>query len=170
GLVLPFARRVLPVRCGRRGCGGRARTRDAQRDHRPHLGHRCACARARALGGCDGPMGCDVQRCRRRARRCPRRDTRGSLHGDRRRGAAAPPRSSGEPMNGRAVAPLYVALAAFALALATPPGDPDTYWHLASGKWMVDHGALLRTDVFSSTVNGQPYSVGEWLGEIVLYL
>ena len=73
-------------------------------------------------------------------------------------------------MNGRALAPLYVALAAFALALATPPGDPDTYWHLASGKWMVDHGALLRTDVFSSTVNGQPYSVGEWLGEIVLYL
>ena len=73
-------------------------------------------------------------------------------------------------MNGRALAPLYVALAAFALALATPPGDPDTYWHLASGKWMVDHGALLRTDVFSSTVNGQPYSVGEWLGEIVLYV
>jgi hypothetical protein len=73
-------------------------------------------------------------------------------------------------VNGRALAPLYVALAAFALALATPPGDPDTYWHLASGKWMVDHGALLRTDVFSSTVNGQPYSVGEWLGEIVLYL
>ena len=73
-------------------------------------------------------------------------------------------------VDGRALAPLYVALAAFALALATPPGDPDTYWHLASGKWMVDHGALLRTDVFSSTVNGQPYSVGEWLGEIVLYL
>ena len=57
-------------------------------------------------------------------------------------------------LDGRALAPLYVALAAFALALATPPGDPDTYWHLASGKWMLDHGALLRADVFSSTVNG----------------
>ena len=73
-------------------------------------------------------------------------------------------------LDGRALAPLYVALAAFALALATPPGDPDTYWHLASGKWMLDHGALLRADVFSSTVNGQPYSVGEWFGEIVLYV
>ena len=73
-------------------------------------------------------------------------------------------------LDGRSLAPLYVALAAFALALATPPGDPDTYWHLASGKWMVDHGQLLRADVFSSTVNGQPYSVGEWLGQIVLYL
>ena len=28
-------------------------------------------------------------------------------------------------LNGRSVAPLYVALAAFALALATPPGDPE---------------------------------------------
>ena len=73
-------------------------------------------------------------------------------------------------LSGRRVAPLYVALAAFSLALATPPGDPDTYWHLASGKWMLEHGALLRADVFSSTMNGQPYSVGEWLGQIVLYL
>lgn len=73
-------------------------------------------------------------------------------------------------VNGRSLAPLFVALAAFSLALVTPPGDPDTYWHLASGKWMVDHGALLRADVFSSTVSGQPYSVGEWLGQIILYL
>ncbi len=73
-------------------------------------------------------------------------------------------------LNGRSLAPLFVALAAFALAVATPPGDPDTYWHLASGKWMLEHGELLRADVFSSTVTGQPYSVGEWLGQIVLYV
>jgi hypothetical protein len=73
-------------------------------------------------------------------------------------------------LNGRRLAPLFVALAAFALAVVTSPGDPDTYWHLASGKWMLDHGQLLRTDVFSSTVSGQPYSVGEWLGQIVLYV
>jgi len=76
----------------------------------------------------------------------------------------------GHPVNARRLAPLLIAGAAFALALATPPGDPDTYWHLASGKWMVEHGQLLRTDVFSSTVAGREYSVGEWLGEIVLYL
>jgi len=73
-------------------------------------------------------------------------------------------------LDGRKLAPLFVALAAFALALATPPSDPDMYWHLASGKWMLEHGALLRADVFSSTVSGQPYSVGEWLGQIVLYV
>ncbi len=67
------------------------------------------------------------------------------------------------------LAPLYVAAAAFAIAVSLPGGDPDTYWHLASGKWMVEHGQLLRTDVFSSTVNGAPYSVGEWLGELAIY-
>jgi hypothetical protein len=67
------------------------------------------------------------------------------------------------------LAPLYVAAAAFAIAVAIPGGDPDTYWHLASGKWMVEHGQLLRADVFSSTMNGAPYSVGEWLGELAIY-
>ena len=67
------------------------------------------------------------------------------------------------------LAPLYVAAAAFAIAVSLPAGDPDTYWHLASAKWMVEHGQLLRADVFSSTVNGAPYSVGEWLGQIAIY-
>lgn len=61
-----------------------------------------------------------------------------------------------------------VAAAGFTLAVGLPSGDPDTYWHLASGQWMIDHRAILRTDIFSSTVPGQAYSVGEWLGEIAL--
>jgi hypothetical protein len=67
------------------------------------------------------------------------------------------------------LAPLYVAAASFAIAVSLPGGDPDTYWHLASGKWMVEHGQLLRADVFSNTVSGAPYSVGEWLGELGIY-
>jgi hypothetical protein len=65
--------------------------------------------------------------------------------------------------------PLFIAASAFAIAVSLPGGDPDTYWHLASAKWMIDHGQLLRADVFSSTVNGAPYSVGEWLGELAIY-
>jgi hypothetical protein len=72
-------------------------------------------------------------------------------------------------MTASRLAPLYVAAAAFAIAVSLPGGDPDTYWHLASGKWMVEHAQLLRADVFSSTVNGAPYSVGEWLGELGIY-
>ena len=66
--------------------------------------------------------------------------------------------------------PIGVAAAGFTLAVGLPTGDPDTYWHLASGQWMLDHHALLKNDVFSSTVPGQPYSVGEWLGEVGLAL
>ena len=68
----------------------------------------------------------------------------------------------------RNVFPIGLAAAAFSLAVGLPASDPDTYWHLASGRWMIDHRAILRTDIFSSTVPGQPYSVGEWLGEVVL--
>jgi len=66
--------------------------------------------------------------------------------------------------------PIGLAAAGFTLAVGFATGDPDTYWHLASGQWMLDHREILRTDIFSSTVTGQPYSVGEWLGEIVLTL
>ncbi len=63
-----------------------------------------------------------------------------------------------------------MAACAFILAVGLPSADPDTYWHLASGRWMVEHHAILDRDLFSSTAPGQPYSVGEWLGEVVLYL
>jgi len=63
--------------------------------------------------------------------------------------------------------PLCAAAGAFAIAATVPLVDPDMYWHLASGQWMLDHHEILRSDVFSSTVAGQPYSVGEWLGELV---
>lgn len=70
----------------------------------------------------------------------------------------------------RNAAPLGVAAGAYALAVGLPSRDPDLYWHLASGRWMLDHAALLRHDVFSYTIAGQPYSVGEWLGQVVLTL
>lgn len=68
----------------------------------------------------------------------------------------------------REAAPLGVAAATYALAVGLPAGDPDTYWHLASGRWMLEHAQLLREDIFTSTIRGQPYSVGEWLGQVVL--
>jgi hypothetical protein len=70
----------------------------------------------------------------------------------------------------RNAAPLGVAAATYALAVGLPAADPDMYWHLASGRWMIEHGALLREDIFSSTIRGQTYSVGEWLGQVGLAL
>ena len=69
----------------------------------------------------------------------------------------------------RSAFPLGLAAVTFALAVPLQPGDPDAYWHLASARWMVEHGQILRSDVFTSTVAGTPYNVGEWLGELVMY-
>lgn len=65
--------------------------------------------------------------------------------------------------------PLAVAAATFTLAVGMPAGDPDMWWNLASGRWMVEHGDGLRVDVFSSTATGEPYALGQWLGEVLLY-
>ena len=72
-------------------------------------------------------------------------------------------------VSARRVLPAVVAIAAFALAIVRPSADPDMFWHLASGRWMVEHRDILRIDEFSSTVAGREYSVGEWLGQVVLY-
>ena len=47
--------------------------------------------------------------------------------------------------------------------------DPDTYWHLAVGQWIVDHRAFPHADPFSLTMVGTPWIPNEWLSEI-LYL
>lgn len=64
----------------------------------------------------------------------------------------------------------FFAVAAMSLAASEPAKDPDLFWHLASGGWMLDHGRLLDRDVFSSTREGAPYAVGQWLGQLVLAL
>jgi hypothetical protein len=46
--------------------------------------------------------------------------------------------------------------------------DPDTYWHISTGKWMLAEGAFPRHDIFSHTAAGQPWVNMEWLAQIVL--
>ena len=62
--------------------------------------------------------------------------------------------------------PLAVAGAVFIIAVGLPSTDSDTYWQLAMGRWMLDHHAFLRQDIFSSTVAGMHFGVGEWLGQL----
>src|SRR2546430_13817824 len=63
--------------------------------------------------------------------------------------------------------PIAFASAVFIAAVGLPSTDSDTYWQLASGRWMLDHGELLRRDVFSATITGAPLGIGEWLGQLV---
>ena len=51
----------------------------------------------------------------------------------------------------------------------TALSDPDTLWHIAAGRWMVEHRALPMRDMFSWTMPGAPWTAHEWLSELVLY-
>lgn len=48
--------------------------------------------------------------------------------------------------------------------------DNDLWWHLASGRVMVENKIFLRSDIFSHTVAGMPWVNFEWLSQILLYL
>lgn len=49
-------------------------------------------------------------------------------------------------------------------------GDPDTYWHVAAGRWILDHGAVPFQDPFSHSMRGAPWTAHEWLSEVILAL
>lgn len=64
--------------------------------------------------------------------------------------------------------PLLVGLAAFARALLDRRSllnDPDTYLHIAAGRWLLAHDALPSQDPFSHSMAGAPWVAHEWLAE-----
>jgi len=67
---------------------------------------------------------------------------------------------------------LAAALAGFGLAAFSPGvlNDGDTYWHIRAGEWMLAHGSVLRSDVFSYTAAGNDWHTQEWLAEILMAL
>jgi hypothetical protein len=46
--------------------------------------------------------------------------------------------------------------------------DPDIYWHVVVGQWIIEHAALPHTDVFSQTFAGAPWIAKEWLSQLIL--
>lgn len=44
--------------------------------------------------------------------------------------------------------------------------DPDTYWQIKIGQWIIDTGSLPRTDMFSFTMQGQPWVSTQWLAQV----
>lgn len=46
--------------------------------------------------------------------------------------------------------------------------DPDTQWHIAAGRWMIENGTLPRVDTMSHTFGGQPWIAKEWLSQLLL--
>ncbi len=48
--------------------------------------------------------------------------------------------------------------------------DPDFYWHLKTGEYIVAHGGLPQADMFSHTNAGRPWVLHEWLFQVFIYL
>ena len=76
-------------------------------------------------------------------------------------------------MDLRTAMPWLVAAGIYVLVIAVAPqllGDPDTYSHLAPGRWILDHGAVPTVDPFSANFRGTHWLAFEWLSEVVFAL
>lgn len=43
--------------------------------------------------------------------------------------------------------------------------DPDTFWQIKVGQWILDNGAVPQADIFSFTMQGQPWISTQWLAQ-----
>jgi hypothetical protein len=70
----------------------------------------------------------------------------------------------------RAAMPWLVAAATYVLVITVAPqllNDPDTYSHLALGRWIIEHGTVPMVDPFSANFRGTHWLAFEWLSEVV---
>ncbi len=47
--------------------------------------------------------------------------------------------------------------------------DPDLWWHLRTGEWIMQTGQIPHSDPFSFTRAGSPWVSHEWLAEVAFY-
>jgi hypothetical protein len=67
------------------------------------------------------------------------------------------------------VMPWLAAAGVYGLLMALGPrllADPDTYSHIALGRWILDHRAVPFTDPFSQTMRGEHWVAFEWLSQV----
>lgn len=90
------------------------------------------------------------------------------LHQVRARDPSDPiiPKGSAAPKEGAIRAWAY-ALALFVFGL--PVFNPDLFWHLSSGRWIIAHMRIPRVDPFSFSAAGAPWIDFEWLAQVLFY-
>jgi hypothetical protein len=88
--------------------------------------------------------------------------------------AQSPPAAAGRQLLERLL--LAALFSTLFLSLTSPAYDSDFWWHLASGRWMFEHRALLSADPFdfTSAIYGASGQVGYlltqyWLSQVALY-
>src|SRR3984957_17925831 len=79
-------------------------------------------------------------------------------------------RSTAKPFPAQAALPWLAGAGVYVLLLTLGPkllNDPDTYSHIAVGRWIIAHGAVPTTDPFSFSMQGAPWIAFEWLSEVI---
>ncbi|HEY4972779.1 MAG TPA: hypothetical protein VII41_04170, partial [Steroidobacteraceae bacterium] len=79
-------------------------------------------------------------------------------------------RGAARPFPARAALPSLVGAGVYALLLTLAPrllNDPDSYSHIAVGRWIMAHGAVPDSDPFSFSMRGAPWITFEWLSEVI---
>ncbi len=66
------------------------------------------------------------------------------------------------------VFPVVLLLGLLAMT-ARPATDPDLWWHLRTGQWIMETGHIPHTDPFSFTRVGHAWVAHEWLSEVAFY-
>ncbi len=63
---------------------------------------------------------------------------------------------------------LFIAFAlAVALYINTPLADPDLWWHIVSGRWIISNHSLPTEDLWTQLGSGKPWTAYSWSNEIV---
>ena len=50
---------------------------------------------------------------------------------------------------------------------AHPIGNPDFGWHVALGRWILEHGAVPDTEPFTHTARGAPMVAHQWGSQVI---
>ena len=64
---------------------------------------------------------------------------------------------------------MLYAIPALVGAHAAAVGDPDIWWHLRTGEWILQHRCVPHTDPFSAFGFGKPWAAYSWLFEVLLF-
>ncbi len=72
-------------------------------------------------------------------------------------------------LNANNIAFILVALYAFALGMKELR-EPDIWWQLLAGRWMIENGAVTHADMFSYTMQGAQWINVKWLYEVTIAL
>src|SRR4051812_43436632 len=71
---------------------------------------------------------------------------------------------------GSSILPVFVAVLLIPAVLGSSTtifNDGDVSWHIATGRWILEHRAIPHDDPFSFTWGGQPWVPIEWLAEVL---